>query len=172
MGGLRLGAVALLAGLAWGQADAATPLDGYWLTQDRDGIMRVWDCGGALCVEIAGVILDQPSDPTPEDWQGVSQCHLPLVTDARPDGPDLWKGHITDPRDGKVWGVEISQDSTGDLALHGYVGIPLFGETQTWTRYPGQVPDDCRMSPGEVARALSVDGDRAMAPGQDTGAIH
>lgn len=163
MGRLILGAVALLAGLAGGRAEAASPLAGYWLTQDRDGIMRVWDRGERLCVEIAGVILDRPTDPTPEDWKGTSQCHLPLVTDARRDGPNLWKGHITDPRDGKVWRVELSLNSEGNLAVHGYVGIPLFGETQTWTRYPGPVPDDCRMSPAEVARATASGADDRSA---------
>jgi uncharacterized protein (DUF2147 family) len=121
-------------------------LVGLWLTQEHDGVMQVSTCDGGLCVEIAGVILDRPSDPTPVDYRGVSQCHLRLVSDAKPVGPNLWKGHIRDPRNGSLFGVEIHLDPRGNLALRGFLGLPMFGETQTWTRYPGNVPSDCRMS--------------------------
>ncbi len=124
----------------------AASLVGLWLTQDHDGIMLVSACNGGLCVDIAGVILDRPSDPTPVDYRGISQCHLRLVSDARQVGPNLWKGHILDPRDGRLFGVELRLDPRGNLALRGFLGIPLLGETQTWTRYPGTVPSDCRMT--------------------------
>jgi uncharacterized protein (DUF2147 family) len=107
--------------------------------------MEVTPCDGALCVRIAGVVLDRPSDPTPVDYRGISQCHLALVTDARPVQPNLWQGHIVDPRNGRVYGVELRQDSDGNLALRGFLGIPLLGSTQIWTRYQGAVPKDCRM---------------------------
>jgi uncharacterized protein (DUF2147 family) len=124
---------------------AATDLTGYWLTQDRDGIINVTNCGDSLCAEIAGLILDQPNDPTPVDYRGTSQCHLPLITDARLIQLNLWKGHITDPRNGGVYGVELHLDPHGNLALRGFLGIPLLGHTQIWTRYTGEVPSDCRM---------------------------
>ncbi len=126
--------------------DYANTLVGLWLTQDHDGVMRVSPCDGGLCVDIAGVVLDHASDPTPVDYRGISQCHLRLVSDAKPIGANLWKGHILDPRDGRVFGVELSADPRGKLALRGFLGIPLLGETQTWTRYPGNVPNDCRMT--------------------------
>jgi uncharacterized protein (DUF2147 family) len=126
-------------------ARAAPALTGLWLTRDHGGVMQVSPCDGGLCVSIAGVVLDGPDDPMPMDYRGVSQCRLPLVTDARPDGPGVWKGHITDPRNGQVWGVELRLDPNGDLALRGFLGVPLLGQTQTWTRYDGPVPDDCRL---------------------------
>jgi uncharacterized protein (DUF2147 family) len=134
------------AGPAHAADDYVASLIGLWLTEDHDGIMQVSTCGGGLCVEIAGVILDNPSDPTPVDYRGVSQCRLRLVSDAKPIGPNLWKGHILDPRNGSVFGVELHLDPRGNLALRGFLGLPMFGETQIWTRYPGKVPDDCRMS--------------------------
>jgi uncharacterized protein (DUF2147 family) len=131
----------------------ASGMVGLWLTQDHDGVMRVSNCGSFLCVDIAGVILDNPSDTTPVDSHGVSQCHLRLVSDAKPVGTNLWKGHILDPRNGKLFGVELHLDPRGNLALRGFVGLPLFGETQIWTRFPGNVPDDCRMSTGMAEAA-------------------
>ena len=130
-------------------AVAGPPEEGLWLTQDHDGIIAVEPCDtgdGKLCARIEGVILDKPSDPTPVDYRGVSQCHLPLITDAVQVEANLWKGHIINPRNGEVWRVELHLERDGNLALRGYLGVPLLGQTQTWTRYDGKVPDDCRVT--------------------------
>jgi uncharacterized protein (DUF2147 family) len=145
-------ATLLFAGLpAW----AGDTLTGLWLTKNHDGIIKISTCDGGLCAEITGMILDHPTDPTPVDYRGVSQCHLKLITDAKPIRSDLWKGHILDPRNGSRYGVELHLDGNNNLALRGYLGIPLFGETQTWTPYRGQVPDDCRLSADAAIAANS-----------------
>jgi uncharacterized protein (DUF2147 family) len=128
---------------------------GLWLTQNRDGVIKISACDGGLCAEIAGVFLDHPTDSTPVDYRGVSQCHLRLITDAKPIRPNLWKGHILDPRNGSIFGVELHLDPHRNLALRGFLGVPLYGETQTWTRYTGQVPDDCRLPAGTKVAAKS-----------------
>ena len=129
-------------------ASAAPSPAGTWLTQNREGVVRVYFCGAALCADVAGLMIDHPSDPTPTDYRGVSQCHLPLITDAQPVAANLWKGHIADPRNGRVYGVEMRLDAHGNLAIRGFLGIPLLGQTQTWTRYAGRVPPDCRLQAG------------------------
>jgi uncharacterized protein (DUF2147 family) len=134
---------------------AADTLTGLWLTKDHDAVMKVSACDGGLCVEIAGVVLDHATDPIPVDYRGVSQCHLKLVTDAKPIRTNLWRGHILDPRNGSIYDVQLNLDSHGNLALRGFIGIPLFGETQTWTRYSGQVPDNCRLSADTPVAATS-----------------
>jgi uncharacterized protein (DUF2147 family) len=125
---------------------APTPL-GLWLTPDHDGVIAITPCGNSLCGYLVGVFLDHPDDPMPRDYRGVSQCKLPLITDAKPVRPGLWKGHITDPRNGHVWGVEFHLDPRGNLALRGFFGIPALGHTQIWTRYPRTPPADCRITP-------------------------
>jgi uncharacterized protein (DUF2147 family) len=155
---LRILTAALL--LAALPAVAAPDLTGLWLTRDHDGIIAVTNCAEGLCAEIAGVILDHADDRTPTDYRGVSQCHLQLIGDARPIGPDLWKGHILDPRNGSVYGVELWQDPHGNLALRGFLGVPMLGQTQTWTRYGGSVPPDCRLH-----APLPADTKPALYPG-------
>jgi uncharacterized protein (DUF2147 family) len=120
---------------------------GLWLTRDRDGVIAISPCAGGLCARIAGVFLDNPGDKMPLDYRGVSQCGLKLITDARQIQPNLWKGHILDPRNGNIYGVELHLDPGGNLALRGFLGIPLLGQTQTWTRFTGKLPADCRIAP-------------------------
>ena len=140
---------------------------GLWLTEDHDGIIKVFGCGGSLCAEIAGVILDHAADPTPVDHRGVSQCHLELISDAREIRVNLWKGHIIDPRNGSIYGVELHLDPHGNLALRGFLGIPLLGHTQTWTRYTGPVPDDCRLLAADDVTMQSLGQPHDLPPAPD-----
>ena len=132
--------------LAATSAEAQPGPIGLWLTKGRDAVIAIAPCGGGLCGRMVGVFLDHPSDRMPMDYRGVSQCGLPLITEARQVEPNLWKGHIVDPRNGIVYGAELHLDRSGDLALRGFLGIPLLGQTQTWTRYTGRVPADCRIA--------------------------
>ena len=146
-----LGLILLL--LPFQPPQAATPRSaiaaptGLWLTPGRGAVIAISFCGADLCGRFVGLFLDRPTDPMPVDYRGISQCHLLLITDARQVRPNLWKGHITDPRNGHVWGVELHLDANGNLALRGFFGVPLLGHTQTWTRYPGPTPADCRIGP-------------------------
>jgi uncharacterized protein (DUF2147 family) len=126
-------------------ARSAAGLSGLWLTQDRNGVIEVSHCGDRLCARIVGVVLDHPDDKMPLDYRGMPQCDLPLVSDAQEIRPNLWKGHLTDPRSGSVYGAEIHLNPNGTLALRGYLGFTLLGRTQTWTRYSGTLPADCRL---------------------------
>jgi uncharacterized protein (DUF2147 family) len=134
---------------------AAPNVAGLWLTPGRDAVVEISRCDDGLCGRIVGLFLDHASDPMPVDYRGVSQCGLPLITDARQIRLGLWKGHITDPRNGNVWGVELHLDPHGNLALRGFFGIPLLGRTQIWTRYPGRPPADCRIGPTRTVTGQS-----------------
>ncbi len=118
---------------------------GVWLTQDHDGVIAVTQCADRLCARIVGVVLDHPNDAMPVDYRGTTQCNLTLISDAKEVRPGLWKGHILDPRNGNRFGADLHMDPHGQLALRGFLGIPLLGSTETWTRYTGIVPPDCRL---------------------------
>lgn len=149
---LALASVLLLSAIS---TRAAPGLTGLWLTQDRNGVIEVSHCGDRLCARIVGVVLDHRDDKMPVDYQGTSQCDLPLISDAAEIRPNLWKGHLTDPRNGSVYGAEIHLDPDGNLALRGYLGFTLLGRTQTWTRYPGTLPTDCRLEAGAGSNEAS-----------------
>ncbi len=79
----------------------------------------------------------------PTDTRGRPQCGLTILTDETPTSDGRWLGRITDPRDGSTYQAEIWIDERGRLHLHGFVGIPLFGETQIWHRFTGQLTAEC-----------------------------
>lgn len=51
------------------------------------------------------------------------------------DGDEEWKGgDIYDPESGKTYSSYIYLKDKNTLKVRGYVGISLFGRTETWTR--------------------------------------
>jgi len=145
------------------RAPASAAPTGLWLPQDRGGVIAITACEDRLCASIVGVVLDHATDAMPVDYRGVSQCGLELINDARPVRPGLWKGHILDPRNGSTYGAELRLDNHGRLAMRGFLGFSLLGHTETWTRYTGVVPRDCRMMAGRSGEAESRP--RSSAPG-------
>jgi uncharacterized protein (DUF2147 family) len=45
-----------------------------------------------------------------------------------------WKGTIYDPESGKTYNSQIKLVNENTLELTGYVGLPMFGLTETWKR--------------------------------------
>lgn len=43
-------------------------------------------------------------------------------------------GNVYDSRDGKTYSGKMWKDGPNHLKMRGYVGISLFGKTETWTR--------------------------------------
>lgn len=43
-------------------------------------------------------------------------------------------GKIVDPKNGKSYHCKITLDGKDKLIVRGYIGIPLFGRSQTWIR--------------------------------------
>jgi uncharacterized protein (DUF2147 family) len=81
----------------------------------------------------------------PTDVQGRSQCGLTILKGETRTSDGTWTGSITDPRNGNTYGAQLWTDRDDRLHIRGYLGIPLFGQTQTWTRYTGPLSEGCRL---------------------------
>jgi uncharacterized protein (DUF2147 family) len=126
-------------------AHAAAPAAGTWLTQDHGGVVRIAPCGQDLCGVLVG-LRDQGADGNPQTGVGGAQlCGYPLIEHMTPGGDGYWRGIIVNPRDGRRYSAQMHVDEQGQLALRGYIGVPLFGSTQTWTRYRGTIGPGCAM---------------------------
>jgi len=49
-----------------------------------------------------------------------------------------WKGPIYDPESGKTYSSEIVLLNESTLEVTGYIGLPMFGRTEKWTRVKPQ----------------------------------
>ena len=123
---------AALATLSFAKAEPPSPA-GRWLTEDRGGVIEIAPCGDALCGRIVGMDY---TGAMPTDHWNRPQCGLALLYDLKP-GDDSWNGRVLDPKSGQFYSAEVSIPQPDTLKLHGYIGLELFGETVTWTRYRG-----------------------------------
>jgi uncharacterized protein (DUF2147 family) len=145
-GRLRLGVLSVvLLGLLSTGAMAAT-VEGLWLVEDGDAVIKIATCGSALCGLIVGIARFSPDGSPPKDNFGRSQCGLEIIHALVQSESDRWFGTITNPEDGRTYKVRLSLDDAARLRLRGYLGIPLFGSTQIWTAYSGTLTADCRMT--------------------------
>ncbi|MDE8346819.1 MAG: DUF2147 domain-containing protein [Acidocella sp.] len=153
----------LATGLVCNQASAAIPSGlpqtsniptGRWYTSDHSAVIQISPCGQNLCGQIVGIRLAHPGDPMPKDWQGQPQCGL-IILQTQPErdsaGDISWVGSVLDPRNGNVYHATISLNADGKLLLHGYLGLPIFGQTQIWARFHGHMHRDCKISAADDA---------------------
>jgi uncharacterized protein (DUF2147 family) len=139
-----------MCGGTFAPAVAALPSSptGTWLTADHSAVIQVAPCGAGLCGQIVGIALAHPGDSMPVDWRGHPQCGEIIVQVApvtNSSGTTDWEGTVLDPRDGYVYQARLSLDANQNLHLHGYLGLPLFGQTQTWVPYRGQILMGCKL---------------------------
>jgi uncharacterized protein (DUF2147 family) len=139
----------LLGSLMWilvlaatsGAASAADPL-GTWLTEDEDAALTIADCGGRLCGRIiwlesatdgGGALRLDGNNPDPRK-QARRVCGLVVMSGFEPSGPGTWDGQVYNPQDGKTYSGNITVLSDEALKVRAYIGLPIFGRSQTWTR--------------------------------------
>jgi uncharacterized protein (DUF2147 family) len=61
-------------------------------------------------------------------------CGLVVISGLQPSDPNKWDGYVYNPQDGKTYSGNITVLSDRALRLRAYIGLPIFGKSQTWTR--------------------------------------
>ena len=126
---------------------------GTWLTQSGVAQVKIAPCvdpkTGALCGTIVGLV--NPKGPngsvvapeTVTDYRNPDPAlrsrkmlGMPLIWGFKTGSdPNTFEaGKIYNGENGKIYSANISLQPDGKLRLRGYVGSPMFGETQVWTR--------------------------------------
>lgn len=137
---------------AW-SAQNGDDIIGRWYNEEHDGLIEVFKCGNKYC----GRVVWSKNPNYPQEDKG-GRAGEPRVDDNNPD-PNLrnrpiiglqimtgfvysaedqqWKqGKVYDPKNGKTYSGYITLVSPYKMSLRGYVLIPLFGRSATWTRQP------------------------------------
>ena len=124
-------------------ARAADPF-GTWLTQDKRAKVRIVNCGGALCGNLAW--LQEPNDPETNkpktDKNNVDAgkktrplIGIPIVLDMKPSGtPDKWDGQVYNAEDGNTYTGSFVMTGANSAQLKGCVLGGLICKSQVWTR--------------------------------------
>jgi uncharacterized protein (DUF2147 family) len=123
------------------------PVFGPWLTENKRGVIELFPCADKVCGRLAWMIepmrhgapaVDE-DNPKPELRQR-PLCGMTILGDFRETEPNHWEdGWIYDPDSGKTYHATMTLEQNGTLRLRGYIGIPLFGESQHWTRADGSL---------------------------------
>ncbi len=141
---LLLGAAALGAN-AWAADEKFAQVAGNWLTEPKDGIIQVTVASdGRLEGRIVGGNhpgLTDEKNPDPARRKLVLRGQV-ILRGMKYDGDGNWSGGtIYDPKKGKDYKCQVELLGTGSLKVRGYIGIPLLGISQKWTRYTGTSMD-------------------------------
>lgn len=122
---------------------AAAAPEGDWLTENREGVIRIAPCPGGLCGRIIGML--EPG----LDVQGRTECGLEIIHRLTRDGAGMWQGRITDPETGRGYYAQVTPQQDGTLRLWGALDVPLLrdilGQTQLWTPFSGNIGAGCQM---------------------------
>jgi uncharacterized protein (DUF2147 family) len=97
---------------------ANSPL-GVWLTEEKEGKVRIEQCGANLC----GYSVDKKSSQNGEQ----------VLINMKP-GKDKWSGRILDPNSGSTYDSTIVLKGTDSLRVQGCAFGGMFCGGQTWTR--------------------------------------
>lgn len=121
-----------------GQGD----VEGRWLSGDGDGWIDIHLIADSLTGVIAGSPNNKPGDPPRYDDKnpdpGLRDRPLDgmaIMSGFKYAGDGRWTGGtIYDPNSGKTYKCTLTQVDRDTLKVRGYVGVSLFGRSDTWTR--------------------------------------
>lgn len=138
----------LCAALAAAGAYAQAPtVLGYW-REPGGSVILISPCDHALCVRIAMLssrthAATDSHNPDPK-LRNRPLCGLRIGAGfVAVDAQHARGGHLYDPRSGRTYSGQMTADGNL-LHLRGYVGLPIFGRTATWSRASQPPPCSAR----------------------------
>lgn len=129
-------------------AAQATSAAGLWKTVDdktskEKSLVRIVETNGVFTGKVEKIIdPDAPKDAVckdcTDDRKDKPVLGLTIIRNMKQSADDkavFEGGDILDPNNGKVYTAKMKLvDNGAKLDVRGYIGVPLLGRTQTWTR--------------------------------------
>ncbi|MCA1803626.1 MAG: DUF2147 domain-containing protein [Rhodothermaceae bacterium] len=135
--------------------DGSHAVTGLWLSADKRGIIRIYEQDGRFFGRLVWLL-------EPEDDQGNTILDSENPDPEKRDRPILglqmvfgleyssgeWRnGEIYDPESGKTYSARLRLNGNNRMDLRGYIRLPMFGRTESWTRI-STFPDEGKVWPG------------------------
>ncbi|MDX1901203.1 MAG: DUF2147 domain-containing protein [Gammaproteobacteria bacterium] len=124
----------------------ATPI-GYWKTIDDvtgkpKSIIQIWKTSDHI---LMGKVIHIYPKPGEDQTKRCDACQgalhnqpvvgMVILSGLKSETKQWGHGRILDPENGKTYSCSLRVSENGaKLNVHGYIGIPLFGRSQTWER--------------------------------------
>lgn len=123
--------------------NALDAIVGTWLVQDGSAKVKIEKSSGKYSGKLvwikstndkSGKPLTDSKNPD-KSLQSRQQLGLSLLQNFIYVGENVWtNGSIYDPDSGKTYSCKITMKNNDTMEVRGYVGISLFGRTDTWKR--------------------------------------
>jgi uncharacterized protein (DUF2147 family) len=125
----------------------AAAVEGRWITiDDRDGSRKSivtlnLNTAGELQGTITQLLREEAKgsrcEKCPEDFKDQPLEGLTFMWGLTREAEGEWAGgSILDPKTGKIYKAKLELNEGGNsLTVRGFIGISLFGRSQTWERY-------------------------------------
>ena len=123
-------------------ARAQSPI-GVWTNEAKEANFEIYDQGGKLFGKV--VSLKEPLDkngkpktdinnPDPAK-RSVPTIGLVFLKNFTAAGNGRWEnGTIYDPKNGKTYSSFMQMKGNNTIEVRGYIGVSMFGRSQTWSR--------------------------------------
>jgi uncharacterized protein (DUF2147 family) len=137
-------ALAMVVALGREARAQATPV-GLWNTiSDKDGkpeaVVEIREVNGQLSGVVRELLVaadpqDSICGKCTDDRKGQRVVGMEILRHMHRDGDEWSGGEILDPENGKTYRATLKLAAGGQkLQVRGYIGMPIFGRSQTWLR--------------------------------------
>ena len=105
----------------------AQDLVGIWLTTNGESRIQIYTTSDGL---YQGELIW-----TKDQSEAAGKFHGSMIlTGFEKESETVYRGNVHDPEKNNTYSCTITMKNDNELDLRGYIGIPLFGRTEHWTR--------------------------------------
>jgi uncharacterized protein (DUF2147 family) len=125
------------------QVSFSQTIFGKWKTVDdetgmENGIVEIYEKAGKVYGRIIEILEKEKKHLKCEICEGEDKnkpvLGLVIIKGLKKKGDFYEGGKITDPKNGKSYNCKMNLEGKDKLIVRGYIGISLFGRSQTWFR--------------------------------------